>query len=347
MGVLKAKVSGNWVPLEYNGGPNPQNALGVVAMGSFLSGISTLQSGTTTTLTNPINFTSIVGRRYRLCYQIRVIGVTTGNGIRLTWTGSGVDTAGTDTWQSVPTGPYSYMTGGVMFDGTGVASAYTMVAYVPGAATGVWLDPPTASYFYIEDVGPNSTPALPISATPPSRLSVFASATERTAAYPNPQPGDMCELSDTGWIWWYRSAAVGWVPLQATITSNSYSWGGWGTALAVSPPSSQENIGAYFFDTIPANYLYTTAAGTKLPGRYTLKVYFAASTSDPGYFSIMSNLGGNLNVGVSQMSWAIASSLASAVLPAGQAITFQFLKNISQVAWASSTITLSLNYTAV
>lgn len=182
MGALKAKVDGAWVPLEYSGAANPQNALGVVAMGSLLD-ISTVQPGTTT-ITNPINFTSIVGRRYRLCYQIRVISVTTGNGIQLTWTGSGVEVSGTDTWQSVPTGPYSYFTGGLVFDGTGVASSYTMRAYVTGAA-GVWLSPSTISYFYLEDIGPNAAPALPLPPTPQAwtPLTLTNGFTHRTTGY--------------------------------------------------------------------------------------------------------------------------------------------------------------------
>ena len=163
MGALKAKVNGDWVPLEYSGAANPQNALGIVAMGSYIV-VSSIPTGTTT-LTNPINFTSVVGRRYRLCYQIRVVGVTTGNGINLKWTGSGVEVGGTDLWHTVSPGPYSYISGSVMFDGTGVASAYTMTAYVP-AATGLWLEPATASYFYLEDIGPNAAPALPLPPTP-------------------------------------------------------------------------------------------------------------------------------------------------------------------------------------
>ena len=182
MGALKAKVDGAWVPLEYSGAANPQNALGVVAMGSYIV-VSSIPTGTTT-LTNPINFTTIVGRRYRLCYQIRVINTTTGNGIRLTWTGSGVDTSGTDTWHTV-TGTYSYFSGGVVFDGTGVASAYTMVAYVPGAAVGLWLEPATASYFYLEDIGPNAAPALPLPPTPQAwtPLTLTNGFTHRTTGY--------------------------------------------------------------------------------------------------------------------------------------------------------------------
>jgi hypothetical protein len=180
---------------------------------------------------------------------------------------------------------------------------------------------------------------VPLTGVVPSsrRLTQYANPAARDAVYTSPEPGDLCQCADTSWIWWYRSAGAGWVPLYASASGNSASWGSWGTELAVSPPGAQD-INPY----LPAgNQLYGPT--TKFLGTYTLKVYFAASSSDPGYFSIMSNLGG-LNSTSSQMSWAIATHVAVGQLGPGAAITFQLLKNVSQVAWPSSTIKVSLMY---
>jgi hypothetical protein len=180
---------------------------------------------------------------------------------------------------------------------------------------------------------------VPLTGVVPSsrRLTVFANPAARDVEYTSPQPGDLCQCADTSWIWWYRSAGAGWVPLYASTTGNSTSWGAWGTELAVSPPSQADIL-----NYLPAgNQLYGPT--TKFLGTYTLKVYFAASSSDPGYFSILTNLGG-LNVSSSQLSWAVATSVSTGPLGPGAAITFQFLKNVSQAAWPSSTVKVSLMY---
>jgi hypothetical protein len=138
------------------------NALGIVAMGSMLP-LTSIPSGTTT-ITNPLAFTSLVGRRYRLSYQIRVIGATTGNGVNIKFLGSGLTGVGWDLWHAT-TVNYSYIKGDAVFDGTGVTSTYGLTATVTGTL-GVWLD--AVSNFYIEDMGPNTAPALPIPVTPPT-----------------------------------------------------------------------------------------------------------------------------------------------------------------------------------
>jgi hypothetical protein len=172
---------------------------------------------------------------------------------------------------------------------------------------------------------------------------VFANATARDVAIPSPTTGQLCQLTDTDWLWWFRNTTVRWVPVQASIASTPSSYGGWTTAGAVAP-AAQQNIGAYFAADNP---LYTTATGCRYTGRYTLKVYFGSSNSDPGIFTILSNLGGSLNVSSSQMSWAVATSVATATLGYGNAIYYQFVKNTSQVAWPSSTFSVMLSYQAV
>ena len=53
-----------------------------------------------------------------------------------------------------------------VFDGTGVATDY-YINYAPnGASLLLYVD--SGSSFYIEDIGPNTSPALPLPATPPA-----------------------------------------------------------------------------------------------------------------------------------------------------------------------------------
>ena len=170
------------------------------------------------------------------------------------------------------------------------------------------------------------------------RLAQYANPAARDVAYPSPQPGDMCQCADTSWIWWYRSAGAGWVPLYASASGPVTAWGSWGTEFAISPPG-QQDIASF----LPAgNQLYGPT--TKFLGTYTLKVYFATSNSDPGFFSIMTNFGGNTNVSSSQLNWAVATSVSTGGLGPGAAITFQFVKNVSQAAWGSSNVQVSLSY---
>lgn len=129
---------------------NAEYALGIVAWGSFIGGSAYQLPAGITTISNPLAFTTAVGRRYRLCYQIRVIASTAGNGINLLFAGSGVDGSGWDIWHNAPVS-YSYMQGEAIFSGTGVASSYALKASV-SVGVAIYLD--TISNFYLEDVGP-------------------------------------------------------------------------------------------------------------------------------------------------------------------------------------------------
>ena len=183
-GALKAKVNGEWVLASsasggggaeevYVGPTEPSltydiwydtdapgitsedlrwsSAWGVVAVGSFLGGAAyTVPSGTDVRFTNLLAFTSVVGRRYRMRCQIRVIGTTTGNGINLLPHGPDVGGSSWDLWHTV-TGTYGYANVEVLFNGGGVAGNYWWgVSHTVNI--GFYLD--SMSNFYIEDVGP-------------------------------------------------------------------------------------------------------------------------------------------------------------------------------------------------
>ena len=146
------------------------NALGIVAMGAMVLGAPLIApSSTATAVTHPLAFTSQVGRRYRIVTKIRAISPTSTNvlsGVYLRTSGSGLVT-NNDTWI---TAQYQHesLEHAVIFDGTGVAGTY-QTTITTQAATGqnVYTDQPSC-FFYIEDVGPNTYPALPLPAVLPS-----------------------------------------------------------------------------------------------------------------------------------------------------------------------------------
>jgi hypothetical protein len=141
------------------------NALGVVAVGSFLGGGGySLPAGTDVRFTNYLPFTSVVGRRYRMHCQLRVVGATTGSGINFLPHGPSLGGAAWDLWHTTPN--YGYANMEVLFDGNGTTGNYWWGGSSTGSAVILYLD--SMSNFYIEDVGPNAAPALPIPATPPA-----------------------------------------------------------------------------------------------------------------------------------------------------------------------------------
>lgn len=167
MGVLKAKVAGNWVPLEFSGGPNPQNALGIVAMGSLAASPFNITAGTQMQVTGNVSYTMLVGRRYRVAFAVRAIqSLSTLTHIQVFLRDSTTSMFGTE--HPIATAP---ATGTVFnpliyqwtFDGDGVARAWNVALYATTVHCMAWT---TASHFFIEDIGPNAAPALPVPATP-------------------------------------------------------------------------------------------------------------------------------------------------------------------------------------
>ena len=164
MGILKAKVAGNWVPLEFSGGPNPQNALGIVAMGGTTNNIVTLAPAGVV-LTTTITFTPLVGRRYVLKYQVRAIAATSlASGHVDLWI-DGANVSFADSWFEAETSyagrPFEWL-----IPSDGVQHTYQLRGVGP---TSIQLHNQTTAgnvYFYIEDIGPSASPALPLPPTP-------------------------------------------------------------------------------------------------------------------------------------------------------------------------------------
>ena len=189
MGVLKAKVDGAWVPVDYGGGPNLQNALGLFAVFPSAGGLPLTITSAGTWLTNAATVTLLVGRRYRFVASIRAINAG-GSSFYLSWydaisgttpirPGELSEPSGESYVMSVPTG-YGY--GGTthvwMVDGDGVTRTMGLKAFATATAGGnptIYNEAGPVRY-YIEDIGPSTAPALPVPATPPAWTAVtFAS----------------------------------------------------------------------------------------------------------------------------------------------------------------------------
>lgn len=163
MGTLKAKVDGNWVPLEFGGGPNPQNALGIVAVGSYPATVPYVLTSAFTAVSNVLSVTLQVGRRYRIVVQIRamdLVGAATNARFSM-FDGEAALVGNYYVWVG---GTYQALHGEWLVDGDGLAHSYTLRGLAnPGI--NVYRDQPT-SLFYVEDIGPNAAPALPLPPTP-------------------------------------------------------------------------------------------------------------------------------------------------------------------------------------
>jgi hypothetical protein len=143
------------------------NALGIVAKGSMPAGGAgwiSVPVTTPTNLTNELSVLMHIGRRYRIVVLCRAIGGT-GNTDAYVWTDAGVIQSGA-LWHWVA-GNYATLQLSWIKEGDGLTHAIRVRSNGGnGAAYTVYTD--TGSEFYVEDMGPNSTPALPVPATPPA-----------------------------------------------------------------------------------------------------------------------------------------------------------------------------------
>jgi hypothetical protein len=144
------------------------NALGIVQMGAFTptqDGI-TLPANTWTSVSS-LTFATAVGRRYRLKLFIRAVNMPAPGQVNFRflanadWIGPSIND---DSWVSVGT-LYTSIYQEHIFNGTGASVAYTVSMNPQGNTMGMWTT--QGSYFYLEDLGPNQAPALPIPDTPP------------------------------------------------------------------------------------------------------------------------------------------------------------------------------------
>ena len=198
-GVLKARVGGAWVDVasasaeEVHVGPsapvgneelwydtdeagaqsgaiaNPNNALGVIAKGGFLAALAdpmpVTPVGTQVRLTDDLAVTLLVGRRYRVTAFLRATTPSAANSLSVHIFDSNtnmMNTWGHPAW-SLATASYGQSIGQWLIDGDGVARLLNIRGEILGGGTvSIYKN---GSLFYVEDMGPNGSPALPIPTT--------------------------------------------------------------------------------------------------------------------------------------------------------------------------------------
>jgi len=150
---------------------SPMQPLGIVAMGAMTNIGGAAIASNTIDVTQPLAFTAQIGRRYRLVCRCRA---ATGSAVYIYLRASGGPITTNDVYR-VMNGTYDEINLEAIFDGNGVASTYKVTASSNGSAQ-IWTDQPNVSHFYIEDIGPNMTPAAPIPDTPPAWTAVGLAA---------------------------------------------------------------------------------------------------------------------------------------------------------------------------
>lgn len=142
------------------------NALGIIAKGALVTGVPlSIAANTPTSVSTPVNVTLAVGRRYRVVGLWRATQAPAACTIRSMLYDGGVDKSSTygDRYFWLANS-YEMHIAEWLIDGDGAAHSFVWTA-TSGAAFSPYLD---YGHFYVEDVGPNTYPALPIPATPPA-----------------------------------------------------------------------------------------------------------------------------------------------------------------------------------
>jgi hypothetical protein len=141
------------------------NALGVVAVGSLTGQMPmTFTANAPANYTNPINFTPQIGRRYRLKANVRAISSTSPVDL-VTQVFDGTTRFGTEDRHDIINGSYISHQPEFIFDGDGVARSFILQGTTFNGSASAYLND---GNYYLEDIGPNSAPALPIPETAPA-----------------------------------------------------------------------------------------------------------------------------------------------------------------------------------
>lgn len=147
------------------------NALGIVAMGAPLAtNPSTFTGNASSIISNPIYFTMQVGRRYRMRYNLRAsLASTAGSHLSVVPWMDGVSQYPVvgDRYADWPTTTNFYQVDAEwMFDGDGQMHKWEISASFNSTSVTYTLYQ-NGMLWYIEDIGPNTSPALPIPTTDP------------------------------------------------------------------------------------------------------------------------------------------------------------------------------------
>ena len=162
MGVLKAKVNGEWLSLDrYTWGPNSANALGVVEVGQVTLPNAQSSPAIGTEITSRLNYVLSSSRRYRL---VLYIGAQQNGGYSMELLSGGAAT-GMGAWMANPDYRWGSGTAEYLVTGNDISQAYSIkVGNTQG--TPAIYHVAGSDLWYLEDLGPVSSSPPPLPAIP-------------------------------------------------------------------------------------------------------------------------------------------------------------------------------------
>jgi len=255
------------------------NALGIVAMGALDTTVGAMSASTQYRLTTGLTCFTAAGRRYRITFVIRALSTPTNNYVVATcWRdGAGQYPTMGDRYQGVINYGYQQLNAQWYFDGDDLTHTWDVYLQT-GAASVVQAYPAPGGLHYIEDVGPNTSPALPIPATNPPWTAITPLNGWLAQGTSEVQPG-------------YRKVGDI-VQLKGAITAGA---------------SAALNQTAF---TLPAGFYNTTLTRVSMIGFGSNGTTFAArgDLSNAGALAVQSIMGATLNGAILQLngvSWPV------------------------------------------
>ena len=249
-GVLRAKVGGNWVDVIGGAPQQPDwyNALGVRVIAPHIGNV-TIPASNVAYVTGRLNFTTVIGRRYRIHWHCRAIGITTTGDTALAFNlfDGSTNTNLIGDWHNSRLN-YDNVDLFTLLDGDGLAHSWAIQATTDTHTAITVFD--DSGPFYIEDVGPNTAigPAAPLTVPPPvwTPLTLASGWTARSTAPPQYRLiGDMVQLRGrmlgTATLTTIFTMPAGFRPASDILTPVGVINTGWVPSglLFIDPPSGQ------------------------------------------------------------------------------------------------------------
>lgn len=147
---------------------SPSQPLGIVAVGGMIAGTTNpfvVPTGVTSALSANTPVYLAVGRRYRVNFTIRAAATGTAASMRMHLRDGATGINVPDRWLWLSVANYTSHSHEWIIEGDGTTKQLNVaVDNVNQSGMQVWVD--NAKEFYVEDIGPNQSPPLPIPDTP-------------------------------------------------------------------------------------------------------------------------------------------------------------------------------------
>jgi hypothetical protein len=133
--------------------PNPQNALGIMAMGTFVASPVSLTANTPVPITNSLAVTLTAARRYRIVVELRAVTLSVAGPsfLRIALRNGGTAVFA-DTPLAQVNNQFNTLAYQWVLTGDGAAKTFTVTLHSEGWASTAYTD--QQAFFYVEDVGP-------------------------------------------------------------------------------------------------------------------------------------------------------------------------------------------------